>query len=50
MTRYDGLELGRKMREFSTKEEAESWKARHPKLWRGKRLYTIRKTRLDKVI
>ena len=45
MVRYDGLEFGRKIREFSSRKEAEGWKIRSPKVWRGKRVYTIRKTK-----
>jgi hypothetical protein len=50
MVRYDGLEYGRKIREFSSKQEAENWKARNPKVsrvgsTRGNRVYTIRKSR-----
>ena len=50
MTRYDGLSSGSKIREFSSKKEAEEWKERRPKKInigenKGKRMYTIRKTR-----
>jgi len=50
MVRYDGLEYGRKIREFSSKAEAEAWKSRNSKVgkigaFKGKRVYTIRKTR-----
>jgi hypothetical protein len=51
MTRYNGLEFGRKIREFSSKEEAEKWKNNNSHLkgkigkYKNKKIYTICKTR-----
>ena len=50
MVRYDGLEHGRKIREFSSKLKAEAWKKSYPQKgrigkYKGRRIYTIRKTR-----
>jgi hypothetical protein len=48
--RYDGLEYGRKILEFSSKAEAENWKNKNKKIgkigvFKGKRINTIRKAR-----